>query len=129
MSSSVFYNFKLKTVASEDVCKFSTDNNKETSNDDLVFEETTDIVPQGLKTCTSDSNFPATRGFPGGDDEDYRIVGGVTVEANSIPWIVLLHVKTYSGWTGQCAGSILSEHWVVTAAHCCRGIRVRKRFS
>lgn len=91
------------------------------------FQETTDIIPAGLNTCTTDSNFPASRGFPGLDG-DYRIVGGVTVQANSIPWAVLLHVKTYSGWVGQCAGSILSEHWVVTAAHCCRGIRVRFPF-
>jgi len=103
---------------SNDVCEFESD--KETT--DVEFQETTDFIPAGLNTCTTDSNFPASRGFPGLDD-DYRIVGGVTVQANSIPWAVLLHVKTYSGWTGQCAGSILSEHWVVTAAHCCRGIR------
>jgi len=105
---------------SDDVCAYESSSENEVTNND--FQETTDIIPAGLNTCTTDSNFPASRGFPGLDD-DYRIVGGVTVQANSIPWAVLLHVKTYSGWVGQCAGSILSEHWVVTAAHCCRGIR------
>ncbi len=38
-----------------------------------------------------------------------RIVGGVNADIEDMPWQV---------WIGGCGGSILSEEWVVTAAHC-----------
>ena len=85
------------------------------------FKKTTKLLPPGLKTCSEATNFPGGVGgarLIGGD----RIVGGETAEAHSMPWMALLGVKTTSGWTGQCAGSIIADRWVVTAAHCCRGI-------
>ncbi|MBN3297464.1 FA9 factor, partial [Amia calva] len=42
---------------------------------------------------------------------DTRIVGGDTCQPGEIPWQVCIEQ-----WF--CGGSILSEHWVVTAAHC-----------
>ncbi|CAD7000003.1 lectizyme [Ceratitis capitata] len=43
-----------------------------------------------------------------------RVVGGTAAAENSAPYIVSLQ----QGSTHYCAGSILNEHWVVTAAHC-----------
>uniref|UniRef100_A0AAQ6IE99 Coagulation factor IXa n=1 Tax=Anabas testudineus TaxID=64144 RepID=A0AAQ6IE99_ANATE len=45
-----------------------------------------------------------------------RIVGGTVVVPGEIPWQVALIAHT----SGQvfCGGSILSERWVITAAHC-----------
>jgi len=85
------------------------------------FKQTTKKLPPGLETCSQSVNFPASvdgARLLGGD----RIVGGVTADAHSMPWMALLGVKTTSGWVGQCAGSIIADRWVVTAAHCCRGI-------
>uniref|UniRef100_A0A3B3VHJ5 Coagulation factor IX n=1 Tax=Poecilia latipinna TaxID=48699 RepID=A0A3B3VHJ5_9TELE len=47
-----------------------------------------------------------------------RIVGGRSVAPGEIPWQVLFRPKP----SGRlfCGGSILSERWVITAAHCLR---------
>jgi len=42
-----------------------------------------------------------------------KIVGGIEAKANSWPWQVLL----FDG-DGICGGSIISNQWIVTAAHC-----------
>ena len=46
-----------------------------------------------------------------------RIVGGTDAQLGSWPWQVQLNNKAFQGpvW---CGGSILSQYWVLTAAHC-----------
>ncbi|CAH3182988.1 unnamed protein product [Porites lobata] len=48
-----------------------------------------------------------------------RIVGGSVTRVNSWPWQVML-IRT-SG-SQFCGGSLVDPYWVVTAAHCIRGI-------
>ena len=47
---------------------------------------------------------------PGSFDE--RIVGGYQAQRNAWPFIVKIRIG--------CGGSIVSNNWIVTAAHCCR---------
>lgn len=48
-----------------------------------------------------------------------RIVNGtVVLDAARYPWIVALAYKQGNDLIQYCAGSVVSEHWIVTAAHC-----------
>ena len=50
---------------------------------------------------------------PGGLTDDFeRIVGGYQAERMAWPFIVKIRIG--------CGGSIVSNKWIVTAAHCCR---------
>ncbi|XP_053464619.1 cationic trypsin-3 [Nycticebus coucang] len=58
--------------------------------------------------------------FPTNDDDD-KIVGGYTCQKNSVPYQVSLN----SGYH-FCGGSLISDQWVVSAAHCYKSrIQVR----
>ncbi|KAM5164863.1 coagulation factor X-like [Mantella aurantiaca] len=48
-------------------------------------------------------------------DENSRIVGGTLCELGQCPWQVL--IRTIRG-VDFCAGSLISERWVLSAAHC-----------
>ena len=47
------------------------------------------------------------------------IVGGSSTEKGQYPWQVRLSI--YGETNTYCGGSILSDDWVITAAHCCKG--------
>ena len=51
-------------------------------------------------------------------NENQYIVGGSVTEKNRYPWQVRLQY-VYGGISYICGGSILSDDWVITAAHCC----------
>jgi hypothetical protein len=50
---------------------------------------------------------------------------GAITNANpstAMPWAVrLTFIKIKSGKTAYCTGNVLSQHWIITAAHCLRG--------
>ncbi len=48
-----------------------------------------------------------------------RIVGGRDADANEYPWLVALIRPEVSTGTGQfCGAALLSDRFVITAAHC-----------
>ena len=47
-----------------------------------------------------------------------RIVGGVEADLHEYPWQVAL---VSSNGDGYCGGSIISDQWILTAAHCLEG--------
>lgn len=55
---------------------------------------------------------PITTGCTCGKTKN-RIVGGTETEVNQYPWITLID---FDG--AQCGGSLISDKWVLTAAHC-----------
>jgi uncharacterized repeat protein (TIGR01451 family) len=47
-----------------------------------------------------------------------RIIGGQDADVGEWPWQVALYLNVGFGFNFACGGSILSERWVLTAAHC-----------
>ena len=54
-----------------------------------------------------------------------RIVGGDEAAENQWPWIVALFID--DAWF--CGGSLISENWVMTAAHCVEVSSMSPHFS
>lgn len=57
--------------------------------------------------------------YPADDDEENnRIVGGTVTYPNEFPWQAFLRVEKSTGSIGFCGGSLISNRWILTAAHC-----------
>lgn len=69
---------------------------------------------QGLGTVTSTA-ITTSYAMPAVSEKGGRIVGGSSSQANAWPWQVALENTSGSLF---CGGSLLSNNWVVTAAHC-----------
>ena len=49
--------------------------------------------------------------------EDYRIVGGTSVEFEKVPWFVYFLLNTQIS-PARCGGVLINKFWVLSAAHC-----------
>lgn len=85
-------------------------NNTDTSlysllfNDEPIMLINSDIGP-------GDHFFPFFTGIK--DDEHGKITGGTNAEISDFPWQVYLDAGDFT-----CGGSIISNNWIITAAHC-----------
>ncbi|XP_061595515.1 coagulation factor IXb isoform X2 [Cololabis saira] len=80
-------------------------------------EAGTDKTPTEKKLSWA---FPTLPTIKAEDNPDQRIVGGDLARPGEIPWQVSLMFRPDSSTRARsfCGGSLLSELWVVTAAHC-----------
>ncbi|CAJ0950741.1 unnamed protein product [Ranitomeya imitator] len=67
-----------------------------------------------LLTLLTRNGFLGISASAGGRNRLLRIVGGMNSARDEWPWQVSLHFKG----NAQCGGSLISDTWVLTAAHC-----------
>ncbi|XP_073348694.1 coagulation factor IX [Pagrus major] len=82
------------------------------------FTETEDeLMTVNATTEHRETNETELRGEEGGGEEGVktRIVGGDLVKQGGSPWQVLVHRPDGFGF---CGGTLVSDRWVVSAAHC-----------
>ncbi|XP_041802736.1 chymotrypsin-like elastase family member 2A isoform X1 [Chelmon rostratus] len=54
-----------------------------------------------------------------------RVVGGEDARPNSWPWQISLQYNNQGEWRHTCGGTLISNQWVLTAAHCISGREYR----
>merc|ERR1719357_1002415 len=47
-----------------------------------------------------------------------KVVGGQDVTPHSWPWQISLQYNREGEWRHTCGGTLISDQWVLTAAHC-----------
>ena len=52
-----------------------------------------------------------------------RIVGGTEAQTGAWPWLVSLQIHSGRFGAHVCAGSLVKNRWVLTAAHCTKDAR------
>ena len=58
------------------------------------------------------------RNFGKTSETENRIVGGEEAEVNEYPWMVRLFTTSTPFFYDICGGSLISDSWILTAAHC-----------
>ncbi|KAJ8266946.1 hypothetical protein GJAV_G00136480 [Gymnothorax javanicus] len=87
-----------------------------TANITTPSPTSTTTAHQSLDDLAIADFFPALPTIVTKENQGNRIVGGNEVTPGEIPWqVALIDKQTLVGF---CGGSILTEKWVITAAHC-----------
>jgi hypothetical protein len=96
-----FLAISVQDIEYPDTCHFSLLLNEEPIIRIKIIEPGDRLVPffTGIKT-----------------DVDSKITGGSDADISEFPWQVYLEAGNYT-----CGGSIISNEWIITAAHCTKG--------
>ncbi|KAM9788534.1 coagulation factor IX-like [Neosynchiropus ocellatus] len=86
----------------------------------VVYWDDAGRVVDANETALGGAFYPTSPTITAEENSDQRIVGGDEAKPGEIPWQVALMSYSESLQKDKpfCGGSLLSEFWVITAAHC-----------
>lgn len=76
-----------------------------------------------MKTSATTGDKLPDKSICGIQNEETRIIGGETTEIGEFPWMALLRYKKLDGTDAgyQCGGTVITNRYILTAAHCLKG--------
>jgi secreted trypsin-like serine protease len=78
------------------------------------------LAASALSGCALDVD-----GYQDLDTQSESIVGGQDAQPGQFPWQIALQRKYGQTFYHSCGGSIVNARWIVTAAHCVKGVTVK----
>ncbi|KAM8835904.1 coagulation factor IX-like [Synchiropus picturatus] len=97
----------------------------------VVYWDDAGRVVDANQTNLGGAFYPTSATITAEENSDQRIVGGDEAKPGEIPWQVALMSYSESLQMNKpfCGGSLLSESWVITAAHCLvNAMQSKKKF-
>ena len=64
------------------------------------------------------SNATSKNKLQGDTGSENKIKGGQATEVHEYPWQARLDIMAKNGKEGMCGGTLMTEKWIMTAAHC-----------
>ncbi|KAJ7325043.1 hypothetical protein JRQ81_018063 [Phrynocephalus forsythii] len=84
-------------------------------NQTMAEEEMEEEDVEAMRGNFTEWDLQSWQSFNSTNEDGTRIVGGTFCRPGDCPWQVLIQNKRGYGF---CGGSLISSHWVLTAAHC-----------
>lgn len=88
----------------------------------VQFKSDYSVNGKGFKIGYKTIKLDKSCGFRPGESEEFMssgIIGGIDAAPNSWPWQALIYVHLENS-IPRCGGTILSDQYILTAAHCVR---------
>lgn len=88
----------------------------------IQFKSDYSITEKGFKIGFKTIKLDGSCGFRPGESDGFMssgIIGGVDAAPNSWPWQALIYVEL-ENTIRRCGGTVLSDEYILTAAHCVR---------
>ncbi|GJQ76781.1 hypothetical protein Trydic_g15621 [Trypoxylus dichotomus] len=87
-------------------------------SNNMVFNRYIDIRPEKPIDHSKHGNIHLLPTRCGEQSAENKVLNGITADLYEFPWAAALKIKTGNSFGYDCGGSLISDRYVLTAAHC-----------